>query len=284
MVHRAPTHQLLTRFMDSDAFTRNLFEVIVEELYEVAVEVPMLHLMANLEKQSDDVLDHLAWQFHVDFYDAKFERHKKIALIRTAFATHKYKGTPYAMEKVLEAVKLSGEVVEWFEYNGDPYHFSIELKLIQKLNDLNLIYDMIMAYKNVRSWFDGFVILALEQGFWYWDDSYSYPVYYKTCGDFFGDTATINQNLGGTLYQDYSYSYPVYFDDVNPTYVQYMDTGVGFVLVSDNYSYPIYYKTCGDFETPYAKSAQFNGATDMLFEAYSYPAHYAVCGEFEAGE
>ena len=152
MVHKAPTHQLLTRFMDGDVFTRTLFEIIVEELYEAAVEVPMLHLMANLEKQSDDVLDHLAWQFHVDFYDAKFERHKKIALIRTAFEVHKYKGTPYALEKVLEAVDLPGEVLEWFDTEKEPYTFRIELdntKIDKGI--LQMLKQMIHHYKNTRS-------------------------------------------------------------------------------------------------------------------------------------
>ncbi|GGG33012.1 hypothetical protein GCM10007425_29630 [Lysinibacillus alkalisoli] len=242
----------------------------------------------DLERQSDDVIWHLLWENHLLKHSEGLalakDKKERIDLILSSVELHRYKGTPYAVERALEVVGLEGKKEEWFEYDGEPYHFWVELKLNQKLNDLDLIYDMIMAYKNVRSWFDGFVILALEQGFWYWDDSYSYPVYYKTCGDFWGHAETINQNLGGTLYQDDSYSYPVYFDDVNPTYVQHMDTGVGFALVSDDYSYPVYYKTCGNFETPYAKSAQFNGATDMLFEAYSYPTHYAVCGEFEAGE
>ena len=157
MVHKAPTHQLLTRFMDGDAFTRNLFEIIVEELYEAAVEVPMLHLMANLEKQSDDVLDHLAWQFHVDFYDAKFERHKKIAVIRNAYQSHKYKGTPYALDLVFDSLGLDGHITEWFEDDVNPYTFKANINVFDvgiNENTYKMFERLIRHYKNVRSSFD----------------------------------------------------------------------------------------------------------------------------------
>lgn len=161
MVHKAPTHQLLTRFMDGDAFTRNLFEIIVEELYEAAVEVPMLHLMANLEKQSDDVLDHLAWQFHVDFYDAKFERHKKIAVIRNAYQSHKYKGTPYALDLVFDSLGLDGHITEWFEDDANPYTFKANINVFDVgINEdtYKMFERLIRHYKNVRSWLEEIII------------------------------------------------------------------------------------------------------------------------------
>lgn len=161
MVHKAPTHQLLTRFMDGDAFTRNLFEIIVEELYEAAVEVPMLHLMANLEKQSDHVLDHLAWQFHVDFYDAKFERHKKIAVIRNAYQSHKYKGTPYALDLVFDSLGFDGHITEWFEDDANPYTFKANINVFDVgINEdtYKMFERLIRHYKNVRSWLEEIII------------------------------------------------------------------------------------------------------------------------------
>lgn len=142
---------------------------------------------------------------------------------------------------------------------------------------------MIMEYKNVRSWFEGFVISALNQGFWYWDDSYSYPVYYKTTNDFWGEAETINSNVGGTIFRDDSYSYPVYYDDINTIQVKHVDTNNGLIFSDDSYSYPVHFEVCGDFEAPDTTSVQFEGATDFIYEAYSYPAYYPVCGEFEAG-
>lgn len=126
-------------------------------------------------------------------------------------------------------------------------------------------------------------ISILEQGFTYYDNSYSYPIYYKTTNDFCGESATGNHNLGGLSFFDDSYSYPVYYEDMHTILYQEINTDAGLNHKDDSYSYPIYYEDCGNFETLDTTSVQFNGATDIDFEAYSYPVYYPVCGEFEAG-
>lgn len=241
----------------------------------------------NFEEQPDSVLLHLLWENHLlkksEGLALANSKKERADLIRASIQLHRYKGTPYAIERALKAVKIKGKTEEWFEYDGEPYHFWVELSLNQKLNDLKLIREMIMEYKNVRSWFEGFVIAALEQGFWYWDDSYSYPVYYKTTNDFWGEVTTINTAVGEISLSDDSYSYPVYYEDMNVIQFKNIDTKSGLLVVNDSYSYPVYHDSCGEFETPDTTSVQFEGATDTIYEAYSYPAYYPVCGEFEAG-
>lgn len=250
MVHKAPTHQLLTRFMDGDAFTRNLFEIIVEELYEAAVEVPMLHLMANLEKQSDDVLNHLAWQFHVDFYDAKFERHKKIALIRTAFEVHKYKGTPYALEKVLEAVGLPGEVLEWFDTEKEPYTFRIELDNT-KIDEgiLQMLKQMIHHYKNTRSGLEDIFIRFKSLSLHLTPLQYHYPVYYPISG-YHWTEGTPGLALENTMR-----------------------------IASDIFAYPIYYPTALQAVPGAPSQAQATLQSHAAAQTNPYP----VCGMFYGG-
>lgn len=240
----------------------------------------------NLEGQPDEVIWHLLWENHLiknsEGLALAKSKKERADLIRSAVELHRSKGTPYAIERALEVVGVDGHNEEWFEFDGEPYHFWVELSLGQKLSDLDLIREMIMEYKNERSWFDGFVVMALEQGFLYWDDSYSYPVYYKDTNDFWGMAKTINVAAGGTSYIDDSYSYPVYYD-VNEVQFKNIDTGVGLLCADDSYSYPVFHESCGDFETPHTTSVQFGGVVDMIFEAYSYPTYYPICGEFEAG-
>lgn len=241
----------------------------------------------NFEEHPDVVLLHLLWENHLlkksEGLALANNKKERADLIRASIQLHRYKGTPYAIERALKAVKIKGKTEEWFDYDGEPYHFWVELSLNQKLNDLKLIREMIMEYKNVRSWFEGFVIAALDQGFWYWDDSYSYPVYYKTANDFWGEATTDNHSLSDLTYRDDSYSYPVYYEDMHTVLRQEVDANAGLSYDGDDYSYPVYYKECGGFETPDTTSVQFNGATEVSFEAYGYPAYYPVCGEFETG-
>lgn len=278
--------EVIPRNLVQDDTDYRIIEAIGNQEAKLFLRIENSIIGDNLEEQSDEVIWHLLWENHLiksseGLALAKSKR-EKADLIRSAVQLHRYKGTPYAIKRALRVVGVNGRNEEWFEYDGEPYHFWVELSLNQKLNDLELIREMIMEYKNERSWFDGFVVLALEQGFLYWDDSYSYPVYYKDTNDFWGTAKAINLVAGGTSYTDDSYSYPVYYD-VNTVQFKNVDTGVGLQHFDDSYSYPVYYESCGEFETPNTISAQFDGAVDMIFEAYSYPAYYPVCGEFEAG-
>lgn len=278
--------EVIPKNLIQDDVDHRIIEAIGNQEEKFFLRVKRSIIDDNFEEQSDDVILHLLWENHLlkkseglALADNKKER---ADLIRASIQLHRYKGTPYAIERVLRAVGIKGESEEWFEYDGEPYHFWVELNLNQKLNDLELIREMIMEYKNVRSWFDGFVISALDQGFWYWDNSYSYPVYYKTTNDFWGEAETINLKVGNVNYFDDSYSYPVYYD-VNTIQFKNVDTRSGLTVTNGGYSYPVHHKSCGEFETPSTTSIQLDGATDFVYKAYSYPAHYPVCGEFEAG-
>lgn len=67
---------------------------------------------------------------------------------------HRYKGTKFALEEVFKIIDIEGNVTEWFEYKGKPYHFKISLDVSQKSldeNSINLLLLLIDEYKNVRS-------------------------------------------------------------------------------------------------------------------------------------
>lgn len=118
--------------------------------------IKMLLLLPNLEYLPETLLDELAWQWHVDAYLDTYSRDKKINLIRNSISDHKIRGTPAAVEKVIGAVFRSGKVVEWFEYDGEPYHFRIKL-ITEPVPDITVIEnlnDAVQVTKNTRSWLD----------------------------------------------------------------------------------------------------------------------------------
>lgn len=74
------------------------------------------------------VIDLLAWQWHVDFYEPLgMDIETKRKLVKESIAWHRLKGTPAGVEKVLSAAFGKSEVEEWFEYGGEPYHFRIKV-------------------------------------------------------------------------------------------------------------------------------------------------------------
>lgn len=58
------------------------------------------------------------------------------------------------MRQVLKILALDGDISEWFEYDGDPYRFRMDVQLEQRgLSEeaFNGLVALIHEYKNVRS-------------------------------------------------------------------------------------------------------------------------------------
>ena len=124
----------------------------------------VLHL-PRLDELSGNIIDYLAEQFHIDFYEPLYltEAEKK-NLIRESIAWHRIKGTPAAVEQIAHAAFRDAEILEWFEYGGEPYHFKIKSHGYKETPDGWATYlRLIDVAKNVRSWCDNLEV--------YWDET-----------------------------------------------------------------------------------------------------------------
>ena len=91
---------------------------------------------------------------------------KKRELVRKAIARHRYKGTPAAVEEVCSAAFDSAEVLEWYDYGGEPYHFRVRM-VQESIPDEAVMAEMVKAVnsaKNVRSWLDGLTFYYQPKG------------------------------------------------------------------------------------------------------------------------
>ena len=141
----------------NDIHTKIFDDICNERLSAINKEILLVVLTDNAPL---DALPHLAEQFHImgneGWLLVNSEEEKK-ALIKSAIKIHRYKGTKYALIKVLELLQINGIVREWFEYDGNPYYF----KLILNVSETNLnfertklLFELINEYKNERSWLD----------------------------------------------------------------------------------------------------------------------------------
>lgn len=101
-------------------------------------------------------LPHLAEQLHLLGEGWQFARDddERRRLLKRAVELHRYKGTRWAIQQVLETLALSGQISEWFEYGGQPYHFRINVDLATRGIDeatFDALVALITEYKNVRS-------------------------------------------------------------------------------------------------------------------------------------
>ena len=101
-------------------------------------------------------LPNLAEQLHILGEGWQFARDddERRRLLKRAIELHRYKGTRWAIQQVLETLALSGQISEWFEYGGQPYYFKINVDLSTRGIDeatFDALVALITEYKNVRS-------------------------------------------------------------------------------------------------------------------------------------
>ena len=141
----------------NDPVIKALLEATDPELQKVKEQIINVIIYPRIDEIGDEsLLDLLAWQFHVEGYELAETVEEKRNLVKNAIELHRYKGTKYAVEGVLESLNLSGEIREWFEYGGQPYRFKLFMKSIMSDPDLwNKLVSLVNSYKNERSWLDG---------------------------------------------------------------------------------------------------------------------------------
>lgn len=126
-----------------------------------------LNFMNKIDEIEDGgLLDALAYQFHVDFYEHTLSLEKKRKLIKSSMANHKTKGTRSALEKVLKIVFGDPKLEEWFEYGGEPFFFRVNINVTEEgisENSLLRAEQLINAYKNTRSWLETINVYLTNQ-------------------------------------------------------------------------------------------------------------------------
>lgn len=149
-------NELLPSSIKEDENIKVLATVLTKKLLAVADQIDTVRILANIDTLPTALLDLLAWQLHVDFYDTTYDRVKKKSLIYQAIAWHRRKGTVAVVKEIVTAVHSNAQVIENWNYGGAPYHFKVVVNgsQIQDATTLNTLGQAINSVKNVRSWLD----------------------------------------------------------------------------------------------------------------------------------
>lgn len=114
----------------------------------------------RLNEQSEAMMDVLAADMKVDWYDYDFPLEIKRAIIQSAVNVHKSKGTRGAIATAISAIYDKAVIEEWFEYEGQPYRFRLRIDISEDeitSEKHQRVLENIKYYKNVRSIFEGAV-------------------------------------------------------------------------------------------------------------------------------
>ncbi|EOT8834489.1 phage tail protein I [Escherichia fergusonii] len=146
------------------------FSILANIAAERFAQLDLTALMVYLVDLVDaSALPALAEQFHVQGLEGWLfttDEREKRELIKQAIELHKYKGTIWAVRRVLEILSLPGTISEWFEYGGKAYFFKVDIELVDKGMDENLFNDLvelIHEYKNTRSKLEALIVWIINQ-------------------------------------------------------------------------------------------------------------------------
>ena len=117
-------------------------------------EIESLMIYTQIDSLSDELLDILAYDFKVDWWDANYTLSEKRQTLKDAWKVHRTLGTKAAVEKAISAIYSNTQVKEWFEYDGPPFHFTLLIDATYEHVDPTKhqrVLDRLNYYKNLRS-------------------------------------------------------------------------------------------------------------------------------------
>lgn len=153
---------ILPESLKSDPLVKAMADAITPELQSVSADIVQCILLSRIDELSEDVVDLLAWQMHVDWYDSTADIEIKRQLVKSAPRIHRQRGTPAAVEEVIQTYFGDGYVQEWFDYGGDPYKFKVVCSNPSINAELaNQFIAVLNSVKNTRSHLEE-ILIALS--------------------------------------------------------------------------------------------------------------------------
>ena len=181
----------LPSVLSKDKGMRPLGETVATALERLWGRIDLPTLYTHIDDLSEEMLDILAQDFKVDWYDYNQTLEVKRAVIKDSFYVHRHLGTVGAVKRALSDVWSSYLLEEWFQYDGEPYHFRVAIadndftvtKREQAIRLINMT-------KNVRSWLDDIyaqtitnIVVQVTTGYAYVDYLVASEIEYTNAND-----------------------------------------------------------------------------------------------------
>jgi phage tail P2-like protein len=163
---------LCTSSISYDAQVKSACAAFDRQMYQIIDETGVVIMIPNIMGINDPALiDILAWQFHVDFYDANRPLEFRKNLVQKSITWHMRKGTVALVQEVLDTYWPGGAtLVEWFDYMDplppnyptapgwhDRYRFRVYVdeNIIVDPDTEQAVLELIDRYKPVSRWCEG---------------------------------------------------------------------------------------------------------------------------------
>lgn len=147
--------------LQEDPSAAALADVTARLLARRPEEIDRLRIYPDIFRLDDKLLDILAYDFKVDWWDPNYTTEEKRRTLADSWHVHKILGTKSAVETAIRDIYPKTDVIEWFEYEGgEPYHFKLSIDLSDTFGDETRpwrVLERVNFYKSLRSHIDKIV-------------------------------------------------------------------------------------------------------------------------------
>lgn len=123
-------------------------------------EIRTIAIYPRIDELPEDLLDILAKDFKVDWWDKGYSLETKREILKTSWHTHRILGTKEAVTTALRALYDQFEVKEWWEYGGEPGFFKVETRSFQLICELDKFVATLSAVKRLTAHLEKVNVLA----------------------------------------------------------------------------------------------------------------------------
>lgn len=149
----------IPQFMREDKNAQAFIYALNQALSPVINNIKQASIYARIDELKEDVLDMLAEQFNITEYSTSYSISVKRSLIKNCMLIHHQRGTVSAVEKVVNDVFGNARVEEWFDYDGEPYHFKVFTTNASASDEMLEEFERIInASQNCRSYLEQAVV------------------------------------------------------------------------------------------------------------------------------
>ena len=120
-------NDIIPRSIYEDKNVRAICRAIDPQLQEVSQIIREAFIVSRIDELPENVIDLLAWQWHVDFYEPDLPLETKRELVLESIRWHRKKGTKFAIISALEKLGFVPTIKDWYEpeLQTEPHTFSV---------------------------------------------------------------------------------------------------------------------------------------------------------------
>lgn len=115
----------LPTVLQGDESMAALASSIADVLADRVDEIRSLRIYSRIDELPEELLDILAKDFKVDWWDGDYSLDEKRQTLKGSWRVHRTLGTKAAVLSAICSIYPDTKVLEWWEYDGQPYHFRL---------------------------------------------------------------------------------------------------------------------------------------------------------------